>query len=214
MESLQDRLPPFSQNEAEAVIAVAGTPCGAGVCLASVRRSPAASIAQVHRGETEADGLRKSVAVERCGPMSPRVSAATWRFFLVAPQSEAHSAEARRLRLIGNQHDVALGRDGDGPQLKPPPAVQDGGKPRNDPDFRVPTVDWDRTTHNVLTMELIDGIALNDHARSSSQVDLPDLGRKVMQSFLRHALRDGFFLFFFFFFFFFFSPPPRSGKTS
>ena len=30
-------------------------------------------------------------------------------------------------------------------------------------------------------------------ASNKSQVDLPDLGRKVIQSFLRHALRDGFF---------------------
>jgi len=65
---------------------------------------------------------------------------------------------------------------------------------RDDPDFRVPAVDWDRTTHNVLTMEWIDAIALNDHKRlAEAQVDLPDLGRKVIQSFLRHALRDGFF---------------------
>jgi ubiquinone biosynthesis protein len=65
---------------------------------------------------------------------------------------------------------------------------------RDDPDFRVPTVDWDRTTHNVLTMEWIDGIALSDHARlEAAQIDLKDLGRKVIQSFLRHALRDGFF---------------------
>ena len=43
-------------------------------------------------------------------------------------------------------------------------------------------------------MEWIDGIALSDHARlEAAQVDLPDLGRKVIQSFLRHALRDGFF---------------------
>jgi ubiquinone biosynthesis protein len=43
-------------------------------------------------------------------------------------------------------------------------------------------------------MEWIDGIALNDHKRlAESHVDLPDLGRKVIQSFLRHALRDGFF---------------------
>jgi len=43
-------------------------------------------------------------------------------------------------------------------------------------------------------MEWIDGIALSDHARlAESQVDLPELGRKVIQSFLRHALRDGFF---------------------
>jgi len=65
---------------------------------------------------------------------------------------------------------------------------------RNDQDFRVPTVDWDRTTHNVLTMEWIDGVALSDHAGlEKAKVDLPDLGRKVIQSFLRHALRDGFF---------------------
>jgi ubiquinone biosynthesis protein len=58
----------------------------------------------------------------------------------------------------------------------------------------VPEVDWDRTSHNVLTMEWIDGIALNDHkGLEESNVDLPDLGRKVIQSFLRHALRDGFF---------------------
>jgi len=65
---------------------------------------------------------------------------------------------------------------------------------RGDPDFRVPAVDWDRTAHNVLTMEWIDGIPLSDHARlAQANVDLPDLGRKVIQSFLRHALRDGFF---------------------
>ncbi len=43
-------------------------------------------------------------------------------------------------------------------------------------------------------MEWIDGIALNDHARlEASHIDLPDLGRKIIQNFLRHALRDGFF---------------------
>jgi len=43
-------------------------------------------------------------------------------------------------------------------------------------------------------MEWIDGIALSDHAGlEQAQIDLPDLGRKVIQSFLRHALRDGFF---------------------
>src|ERR1700756_4650633 len=64
----------------------------------------------------------------------------------------------------------------------------------DDPDFRVPKVDWDRTAHNVLTMEWIDGIPLSDQARlQEAHVDMRDLGRKVIQSFLRHALRDGFF---------------------
>jgi len=63
-----------------------------------------------------------------------------------------------------------------------------------DPGFRVPTVDWDRTSHNVLTMEWIDGIALNDRGKlEASHVDFVDLSRKIIQSFLRHSLRDGFF---------------------
>src|SRR5205814_1425716 len=53
---------------------------------------------------------------------------------------------------------------------------------------------WDRTPPQLLAMEWIDGIALSDHAGlAAARIDLPDLGRKVIQSFLRHALRDGFF---------------------
>jgi ubiquinone biosynthesis protein len=46
----------------------------------------------------------------------------------------------------------------------------------------------------VLTLEWVDGTRLNDQAGLiAAGHDLPDLGRKVIQSFLRHALRDGFF---------------------
>src|SRR5665213_1571385 len=65
---------------------------------------------------------------------------------------------------------------------------------REDTDFRVPAIDWDRTAREVLTLEWIDGTPLNDHAALSAKgYDLPALGRNVIQSFLRHALRDGFF---------------------
>ena len=116
-------------------------------------------------------------------------------FFFVAHKAEAYSAEARRLRLVEvintMSRSVAMEMD---LRLEAAALSEMAENTRDDPDFRVPTVDWDRTTHNVLTMEWIDGIALNDHARlEQAQVDLPDLGRKVIQSFLRHALRDGFF---------------------
>ena len=43
-------------------------------------------------------------------------------------------------------------------------------------------------------MEWIDGIRCHDHARVARRgYDLPELGRKVIRVFLRHALRDGFF---------------------
>jgi ubiquinone biosynthesis protein len=55
-------------------------------------------------------------------------------------------------------------------------------------------VEWDYTARNVLTMEWIDGTPLNDRAALAKRgLDLPRLGRAVIQTFLRHALRDGFF---------------------
>jgi ubiquinone biosynthesis protein len=196
LESLQDRLPPFSQEEAEAVLAqslerpVAQTFASLGPAVA------AASIAQVHRGEVMRNGVRQQVAVKVLRPnVASRFRRDLGDFFFVAYKAEAHSAEARRLRLIEvintMSRSVAIEMD---LRLEAAALSEMAENTRDDPDFRVPTVDWDRTTHNVLTMEWIDGIALNDHARlAQSNVDLPDLGRKVIQSFLRHALRDGFF---------------------
>jgi ubiquinone biosynthesis protein len=196
LESLQDRLPPFSQVEAEAVIAAS---LDRPVTQAFVSLGPpvaAASIAQVHRGEVERDGARHPVAVK---VLRPNVAARFRRdlsdFFFVAHNAEAHSAEARRLRLIEviNTMSRSVSMEMD-LRLEAAALSEMAENTSDDPDFRVPVVDWDRTTHNVLTMEWIDGIALNDHARlGQSHVDLPDLGRKVIQSFLRHALRDGFF---------------------
>jgi ubiquinone biosynthesis protein len=196
LESLQDRLPPFSQTEAEAVIAQS---LDRPVAQAFASLGPpvaAASIAQVHRGETEQGGVRKSVAVK---VLRPHVAARFRRdlsdFFFVARNAEAYSAEARRLRLVEvintMSRSVAIEMD---LRLEAAALSEMAENTRDDPDFRVPAVDWDRTTHNVLTMEWVDGVALSDHARlQKSNIDLPDLGRKVIQSFLRHALRDGFF---------------------
>jgi ubiquinone biosynthesis protein len=63
-----------------------------------------------------------------------------------------------------------------------------------DLDFRVPAVDWDRTARDVLTLEWIDGTPLSDRAALAARgFDLAKLGRAVIQTFLRHAMRDGFF---------------------
>jgi len=65
---------------------------------------------------------------------------------------------------------------------------------KGDPGFRVPAVDWDRTTKEVLTLEWIDGTHLSNRAALIAKgFDLKVLARTVIQSFLRHALRDGFF---------------------
>ena len=196
LEALQDRLPPFSQGDAETVIA---TSLERPISQAFVSFGPpvaAASIAQVHRGEVLHDGVRRPVAVKVLRPnVASRFRRDLSDFFFVAYKAESYSAEARRLRLVEvihtMQRSVAMEMD---LRLEAAALSEMAENTAGDPDFRVPEVDWDRTTHNVLTMEWIDGIALSDHARlEQAQVDLRDLGRNVIQSFLRHALRDGFF---------------------
>src|SRR6201984_2942164 len=69
-----------------------------------------------------------------------------------------------------------------------------GENTRADPEFRVPEVDWDRTSKEVLTLEWIDATPLSDRARLQAKgFDLVQLARALIQTFLRHALRDGFF---------------------
>jgi ubiquinone biosynthesis protein len=63
-----------------------------------------------------------------------------------------------------------------------------------DTGFRVPQVLWELTARDVMTLEWIDGIKLSDIAAlKAAGHDLPMLAKRVMQAFLRHALRDGFF---------------------
>jgi ubiquinone biosynthesis protein len=65
---------------------------------------------------------------------------------------------------------------------------------KNDEGFRVPQVDWTRSARRVLTLEWIDGIPISDHAAlRAAGYDLKELGARLMQTFLRHAMRDGFF---------------------
>ncbi len=196
LEHLQDRLPPFPQAQAESVVADAFDKPLAQVFASFGEPVAAASIAQVHRAEIEQDGVRKTVAVKVLRPnVGGRFRRDLGDFMFAARQMEAVSAEARRLRPIEIvdtlARSVAMEMD---LRLEAAALSEMAENTRDDPDFRVPTVDWDRTSHHVLTMEWIDGIALNDRAKlEAAQIDLPDLGRKVIQNFLRHALRDGFF---------------------
>ncbi len=196
LESLQDRLPPFPQAEAIATIETAFEKPLSAIFTHFGEAVAAASIAQVHRAEIEADGVRKPVAVKVLRPhVGARFNEDLNAFRYAASKMEGLSSEARRLRLVEIvetlARSVAMEMD---LRLEAAALSEMAENTSGDPDFRTPAVDWDRTSHHVLTMEWIDGIALNDRARLEvSGIDLPALGRNVIQSFLRHALRDGFF---------------------
>jgi ubiquinone biosynthesis protein len=196
LETLQDKMPPFPQAQAEAaVVAAFGKPLGQ-VYASFGPAVAAASIAQVHRAEIEIDGARKPVAVKILRPgIERRFKSDLDAFFFAARNAEASSLEAQRLRPVEAvatlARTVAMEMDF---RLEAAALSEMTENAREDKGFRVPTVDWDRTAREVLTLEWIDGIRLNDHAALATRgFDLPALGRGVIQNFLRHALRDGFF---------------------
>ncbi|XCE53077.1 2-polyprenylphenol 6-hydroxylase [Candidatus Liberibacter asiaticus] len=63
-----------------------------------------------------------------------------------------------------------------------------------DQGFRVPKIDWNRTERDVITMEWIDGVKISDTEKlRACGHDLERLSVTLVQSFLLHTLRDGFF---------------------
>ena len=196
LESLQDKMAPFPQSEAEAIVAVA---LDRPLTQAFVSFGPAvaaASIAQVHRAEVDTPDGRKPVAVKVLRPgIEHRFRVDLDAFTFAATHAERNSAEARRLRLMEVvatlRRSVSIEMD---LRLEAAALSEMAENTKADPDFRVPQIDWDRTAKDVLTLEWIDGTPLNDRATLEAKgFDLPHLARAVIQSFLRHALRDGFF---------------------
>jgi ubiquinone biosynthesis protein len=196
LERLQDHMAPFPQTDAEAAITASfGRPVSA-VFASFGPPVAAASIAQVHRAEvtTATEPRRVAVKVLRPG-IEQRFRADLSAFTFAAQHAENLSAEARRLRLVEVvdtlRRTVTMEMDF---RLEAAALSEMAENTREDPDFRVPAVDWDRTTKEVLTLEWIDATPLSDRAGLQAKgFDLPQLGRALIQTFLRHALRDGFF---------------------
>jgi len=197
LEGLQDRMPAFPQTIAETEIETA---LGKPVSQLFTRFGPAvaaASIAQVHEGEIRLeDGSLRRVAVKVLRPGIPALfqrDIAAQAF--VAKLIERLVPSARRLKpydvVLTLRRTVELEMD---LRFEAAALSEMAEATANDPEFSVPRVDWANSARTVLTMDWIDGIKLTDiKAIEAAGIDRVDLARIVMQNFLRHALRDGFF---------------------
>lgn len=196
LEQLQDRMPAFPQGEAEARVAAAlGKPLDK-VFTRFGEAVAAASIAQVHRAEVEIDGACRPVAVKVLRPGIERIfgrDIAAQKY--MASLVEFFVPSTRRLKPVEVvetlERTVLLEMD---LRFEAAALSEMAENVRDDRDFRVPEVDWERTARDCLTLEWIEGIKLNDIAAlEAAGIDRIALARVAMQSFLRHALRDGFF---------------------
>ncbi len=195
LESLQDRLPPFSDAEARRILELE-----LGKPLEKVFREfgppiAAASIAQVHSALTVDEPPRR-VAVKILRPdVEARFARDFGAFRLAAALGERFFAEARRLRLIALVETLAtsvvIELD---LRMEGAAAAEMQLNTRGDAAFRVPAVDWTRTASRVLTTEWIEGVPLREPSLlAEAGYDPKRLAASLIDCFLTQALRDGFF---------------------
>jgi len=195
LEGLQDRLPPFPIAEARAAVAVSlGRPVEE---MYSKFAEPvaAASIAQVHEAmTTDIPPQRVAVKVLRPG-IEAEFARDLSALAFAARMAERLSPEARRLRPVALIDTVAVSTAMElDLRMEAAAASELAERMHKETDFRVPTVDWHRTSERVLTTEWIDGTPVRDvEALRAAGHDPKKIALTLMRSFLAQALRDGFF---------------------
>ncbi|RFC63075.1 2-polyprenylphenol 6-hydroxylase [Fulvimarina endophytica] len=194
---LQDSVPPFPTEKAvEEIEVTLGRPIhelfeDLGEIVG------AASIAQVYKARIrDIEGRERYAAVK---VIRPDVRAQFRReldaFAFIAKFLEKFVPSARRLRPVAVVETLAQStRIEMDLRLEAAAASEMADNVAGDVGFRVPRIDWERTGRDVVTMEWIDGIKMsNVNAIIAAGHDPKALAVKVVQSFLRHAMRDGFF---------------------
>jgi ubiquinone biosynthesis protein len=195
LEGLQDRLPPYPSADARALVAASfGKPVEQ---LYSQFGEPvaAASIAQVHKAVTSDDPPRR-VAVKVLRPGVEEEFARDLSTLAFAARfAERFFAEARRLRLTALirtlAESTALELD---LRMEAAAASELAERMRKDERFRVPAVDWTRTSARVLTTEWVVGVPVRDvEGLRAAGHDPKEIALLLMRIFLTQALREGFF---------------------
>jgi ubiquinone biosynthesis protein len=194
LERLQDRLPavPFPIIKAAIERGLVGP---VETFFSSIEEAPvgAASIAQVHRAVTT-DGTTVAIKVIRPG-VEHEFAQALETYEWAAAKAEEMGGEFARLRprlTIATFRQWTL-RELD-LRREAASASELAEAMTAEPGFRIPTIDWSRTSRTVLTLEWIDGIKLsNIAALDDAGINRRALAGTLVRGFLRQAIAEGFF---------------------
>ncbi|MBA3896828.1 MAG: 2-polyprenylphenol 6-hydroxylase [Sphingomonadaceae bacterium] len=191
---LQDRLPPLPFATIEAAIERGlGKPVAALFASIDPVAVGAASIAQVHRAVTT-DGADVAIKVLRPG-VTAEFAQALETYEWAAAHAETMGGELARLRprltiatfRQWTMRELDLRREAASASELAQAMVAEPG-------FRVPTVDWARTSRSVLTTAWVDGIKISDtEALDAAGLDRKALAARLVRGFLRQAIAEGFF---------------------
>lgn len=191
---LQDRLPPFPMAAARATIeADLGLPLEQLYQAFSETPVAAASIAQVHRAKT-AEGRDVAVKILRPG-IRAQFRRDLEAFAWFAAFAEASLPTVRRLRPVAVVETIRESVETElDLRLEAAAASELAEAMAGEPDYRIPSIDWQRTAERVMTLEWIEGAPLSDRSRLDALgLDRKHLAAVIVRAFLLQAMRDGFF---------------------
>ena len=154
----------------------------------------AASIAQVHKARLIETGELVAVKILR-----PKIERAFQKdidaFYFAASMIESLSPGARRLRptdVIEHFERVVHGELD--LRLETSAASEFAANTKADKGFSLPSLKWSLSSRRVMTMGWAEGVPMGDNeALDAAGHDRTKIGERVLELFLQHALRDGYF---------------------
>ena len=196
LETLQDKLPPFPLTKAKAIIK---NELGEEMFNSLINISEpvaAASIAQVHKAQIKEGTTIKDVAIKILRPdikktFNDEIDALMLFAFIV----ESIIKKTKRLKLI---EVVFLLKEITNLEMdlrfEAAAANEYAENTKNDIGFNVPNIYWNYTSENVMTLDWVEGISIREtKALQNKNIDTNKISSDIIQHFLRHAIRDGFF---------------------
>jgi len=191
---LQDKLPPFATSIARQTVEAELGQKVDDLFTEFSEPVAAASIAQVHKARLKSTGQEVAIKVLR-----PHIERDFKRdvdaFYFAADVIEVLLPSTRRLHpshVVAHFDSVVQGELD--LRMEASAAAEFHATSAEDSGFVVPAMNWDLSARRVMTLDWMDGIPLGDVDRLRAQGhDLAALGARVVQIFLSHALRDGYF---------------------
>ena len=193
---LQDKLPAFNTVVAKKIIKEELGENQFNNILNLSEPIAAASIAQVHIAKIKIDNETKDVAIKILRPdieklFNEELDALMLFAFII----ESLVPKAKRLKLIEVVHllreitiiEMDL-------RFEAAAANELFENTKRDEGFIVPKIYWNYTSKRILTLDKVTGVSIREQeVIEKSGINLKNLAENLIQHFLKHAVRDGFF---------------------
>jgi len=196
LEKLQDKLPAFDMFQAKNILRQELGHDNYNQIKDLSQPVAAASIAQVHFANINHLDQNKKVAIKILRPNIEKIfNEELDALMLLAYIVQSFIKKIKRLKLV---EVVQLLREITNIEMdlrfEAAAANELKENTKNDIGFKVPKIYWNQTSKKVLCLDRIEGISIREVDNLKSlNIDVKKLARDIIQHFLRHAVRDGFF---------------------